>query len=677
MFRRQYLMAIAVILAGLLIQHSNLYLKETMAAESADLVGKHCDILIKKQYPLLTNNALKDSLQNIVRDLTKHSSMSAQIPSVEVLNDPIPNIFSFPNRIYITTGLLDILNSKNELALLLAKEVAYLNDNTHVDFYQVQKSKRKISRWVTSGVSVLLVFGGGLAGNFINWGNTGMAFSAGTALTAQAVNLGFVSLSAVVCRMGNEVVNDYDEALVVETVFENQIAGLKRQAILAKHQGRYDAFKRLTDNAERLTEEREEYIRNMRLKNPRYASLRFPQPVMPAQVPIRPDEYLLRYKVTDASLLIWLLKNGTLLHSETVHLKRDVLKEKVQRYVDAFKHVENTPDLARFDMKLSNELYRILFAPVADKIPNSAHLIIVPDDILEVLPFESLIVQLKPESKMVSGKHGPYPEGVEYLADCKHISYYYSATFLRLTRESAKNSKPSKSVFMMADPTDREKPQGFARAKTQDELLLQAKNEGWGDDMQSLFDPLPHTRELTNRIKALYPDGRFMVGTDANKDNLAGIENHKYVVFATHGILANGLPHLLEPALLLSSGKAAGNETWWQKHFLTMSEVMKLDLSCENATLSACTTGLGRSAKGEGVMSMGWAFQYAGAKSVLVSLWSVDESSTVLLTGRYFENLKKGMDKMAALNDARSELRQKGYDHPFYWAPFILIGEII
>ena len=74
-------------------------------------------------------------------------------------------------------------------------------------------------------------------------------------------------------------------------------------------------------------------------------------------------------------------------------------------------------------------------------------------------------------------------------------------------------------------------------------------------------------------------------------------------------------------------------------------------------------------------MGMGWAFQYAGAKSVLMSLWSVDERSTVLLTEKFFANLRQGKGALEALRQARADLRHAGYDHPFYWAPFILVGE--
>jgi len=72
---------------------------------------------------------------------------------------------------------------------------------------------------------------------------------------------------------------------------------------------------------------------------------------------------------------------------------------------------------------------------------------------------------------------------------------------------------------------------------------------------------------------------------------------------------------------------------------------------------------------------MGRAFQYAGTRQVLMSLWSVDEEATVLFTERLFAHLKEGQDTLGALAAARSDLRQAGYVHPYYWAPFILVGD--
>lgn len=104
--------------------------------------------------------------------------------------------------------------------------------------------------------------------------------------------------------------------------------------------------------------------------------------------------------------------------------------------------------------------------------------------------------------------------------------------------------------------------------------------------------------------------------------------------------------------------------------------VMGLKLNADMVALTACQTGLGRHISGEGTMGMGRAFQYAGAKSVSMSLWSVSENASVKLVESFFRNLKEGKGKLEALKLARHEIRKEGYDHPFYWAPFILVGEV-
>jgi CHAT domain-containing protein len=104
--------------------------------------------------------------------------------------------------------------------------------------------------------------------------------------------------------------------------------------------------------------------------------------------------------------------------------------------------------------------------------------------------------------------------------------------------------------------------------------------------------------------------------------------------------------------------------------------VMGLKMNCDIAALTACQTGLGKKISGEGTMGMGRAFQYAGAKSVLMSLWSVAETSSVKLVESFFKHLQAGKNKLEALRLARNEIRKPGYDHPFFWASFILVGEI-
>jgi CHAT domain-containing protein len=110
--------------------------------------------------------------------------------------------------------------------------------------------------------------------------------------------------------------------------------------------------------------------------------------------------------------------------------------------------------------------------------------------------------------------------------------------------------------------------------------------------------------------------------------------------------------------------------------FLRLSEVMDLKLNADMVALTACQTGLGKIVSGEGTMGMGRAFQHAGAKSVLMSLWTVSENTSVKLVETFFKHLKEGKTRLEALRLARQEVRRDGYDHPFFWAPFILVGEV-
>ncbi len=101
---------------------------------------------------------------------------------------------------------------------------------------------------------------------------------------------------------------------------------------------------------------------------------------------------------------------------------------------------------------------------------------------------------------------------------------------------------------------------------------------------------------------------------------------------------------------------------------------MGLKLNARVVALTACETGVGKNAAGEGVMGMGRAFQYAGAANVLMSLWSVAEDASVAMSNEFFKQLKAGKDAKEALKLARETVRRSGWEHPFYWSAFILMG---
>jgi CHAT domain-containing protein len=189
------------------------------------------------------------------------------------------------------------------------------------------------------------------------------------------------------------------------------------------------------------------------------------------------------------------------------------------------------------------------------------------------------------------------------------------------------------------------------------------------------FGRLPETATLAENLGKLHGAGTDLyVGLQANKATFLSeivprLDQYRWIVFATHGFFGTKGPGLLEPFLALSMVPPGTDG------FLKMSDVMSLRLNADIVALTACRTGLGTELSGEGVMSMGRAFQYAGARSVLMTLWPVAEKSSVMLTESFFRLLKQGKSKLEAIKMARSELRTTGYDHPFFWAGFVLVGE--
>ena len=108
-----------------------------------------------------------------------------------------------------------------------------------------------------------------------------------------------------------------------------------------------------------------------------------------------------------------------------------------------------------------------------------------------------------------------------------------------------------------------------------------------------------------------------------------------------------------------------------------MHEIIRLRLNADIVTLSACQTGLGNVLSGEGVIGLTRAFLYAGASSVLVSLWNVNDVATAELMKQFYLGLSRGFSKDDALRRAKLNLihgHQRSWRHPYYWKPFVLMG---
>jgi CHAT domain-containing protein len=187
---------------------------------------------------------------------------------------------------------------------------------------------------------------------------------------------------------------------------------------------------------------------------------------------------------------------------------------------------------------------------------------------------------------------------------------------------------------------------------------------------------LPFTRREAERILALAPrdDSFKAVDFKASRATVAsaGLDQYRYVHFATHGLLDSERPSL--SSLLLSLVDEQGRP---QDGFLRAHDVYNLKLPAELVTLSACQTGLGKEIKGEGLVGLTRGFMHAGAARVAVSLWNVNDQATSELMARFYQKmLKENQRPAAALRAAQVEMwKQKQWQAPYYWAAFVLQGE--
>ncbi|MEW6352122.1 MAG: CHAT domain-containing tetratricopeptide repeat protein [Thermodesulfobacteriota bacterium] len=423
------------------------------------------------------------------------------------------------------------------------------------------------------------------------------------------------------------------------------------------------------------------HVEKLRREYPLFAATRYPQPMDLAQTALRADEWALSYDVTDPGLIIYLTRGKELkkaLFKPVTRQDLEAMVRTVREPVDVKAGEDMGDKIRTFDFAAGKKLADVLLADVLPELPKDAAVIIVPADCLGVLPFEMLV--LNTGGKIVTDKRLPQTVGVEFFGDRNPVSYYQSITALTLARNFGKATSAGSRTMVMCDPVFSPDDPRVAQARraelkaalstlTSDVLMSAMKQQ------DITWPRLDRTRQLGDAMKTADPGATDLCeGFQACKAAFTGkdLTPYRNIVFATHGYAGMDIGGLLEPVLVLT----LVNQPKGQDGFLRMSEVMGLKLGADVVALTACQSGLGKRISGEGTVGMGRAFQYAGAKASLMSLWTVAEKSSVELTEAFFRNLKAGRPKLEALKLARDEIRKAGYDHPFFWAPFILVGEV-
>lgn len=452
-----------------------------------------------------------------------------------------------------------------------------------------------------------------------------------------------------------------------------------------------DSFYKKEKELKKAKQRQEEFLDKLSATYPEYVSVNYPRPIKSSALRLQRKELLIEFEVTKDRTFVFYVDSGGI-RVRTVSMPRKKLKELVLKYRDYFEGIESYKDLLNFDPKAGKKLYSILFGKDLDGLSPETSIVFVPDEFLGILPFEALAYGLPRKETVGEGKYGPFPLGVKYLGDRFRISYSQSGTSFAMLRSLRKGKEAGSGALVVCDPIFSIADSRVGKrpgVPSEESQTAMAAAVGWKQmgvarvrkrsgtagppAGKEMFPRLPKTALIGEGFKNLFGgDVTVLSGADAAEEKICGLDmrKYRYVAFATHGILDGAVPWINEPALVLTQ---LGNKKGYDG-FLTMNEVMGLRMSADVVALTACQSGVGENIMGEGVMGMGRAFQYAGNKSVMMSLWSVAEDASVFLSNSYYGHLKKGNEPKEAMRLARDDMRRNGYEHPFYWASFILVS---
>lgn len=414
-------------------------------------------------------------------------------------------------------------------------------------------------------------------------------------------------------------------------------------------------IERLTGELRGLRTRQEEILARMRRESPRAAALQNPEPLDLAGVraALDPGTVLLEYAVGQESTQkgTWLFviqpagASGPGLSVFPVAIGAEGLRAEVE----SFRLLLKNPGSGSAELDAqARRLYDLLVRPAERQIAGAQRILFSPDGPLHTLPFAAL------------------RRGKGFLIEWKPIHSVLSATVYAELAQSRPLQRASGKERLAAfgDPIYRSP----APAAPADPEVREAVRRGL------VLTPLPFSSEEVKDIAALYPQAQVYLGRAATEERAKSTAPEARLLhFACHGVLDEHFPLNSALALTLperpSEGRDNGLLQAWE-----IFESVRLD--ADLVTLSACDTALGKEMAGEGLVGLTRAFQYAGARSVLASLWGVADRSTARLMRRFYGYLHSGKTKDEALQAAQiDQMREAGLSHPFHWAAFQLTGD--
>jgi CHAT domain-containing protein len=297
---------------------------------------------------------------------------------------------------------------------------------------------------------------------------------------------------------------------------------------------------------------------------------------------------------------------------------------------------------------LSQKFYSLLLGAAFQENPPK-RLLIVPDGQLSYLPFETLIIRTDSGNSVNFAK-------ADYLLKYSDISYAYSATlWLQNSRKEGYRGANTKILAM---------------APIYEEFKIEPND----NEKELLRSKLKNIKGAEEEVKQLQKkfSGNFCINESATESNFkANAAEYSVLHLAMHGLIDD--KNSAYSGLYFSKSNDSTND-----NILFAYEIPSLNISAEMVVLSACQTGYGKYQNGEGVISLGRSFMYAGAKSVVMTLWEVNDESGKILMSSFYDYLGKGLPKDRALAQAKLDYLKKAeglYAHPYFWSNFVLIGD--
>jgi CHAT domain-containing protein len=407
---------------------------------------------------------------------------------------------------------------------------------------------------------------------------------------------------------------------------------------------------------------------------PGYVALSRPQPVslQETEALLADDEALLVFDF-DAKSYAWII---TRIDAAWTELK--ISASDLDARVRALRAWLTDPR-QRFDPALAYKIYQATFGAFADRIAAKRRLSVITNGALTSLP-PHLLVTKDPTGKKL--------KEVDWLLRSHAVTVLPSVASLKILRSSSQASSARKPMIAFADPVFSK----AQRARAQQQAALRSITSFYRGtqinvaEIGEYLPQLPGTRrevtEIAAELKSAPGDIRLGLAATEGAVKQAALDQYRIVYFATHGLVSGDLEPFArskaEPALALT---IPDQPTDFDDGLLTASEIAQLKLDADWVVLSACNTAAEDKPGAEALSGLARAFFYAGARSLVVSHWSVsDEATAKLMIGTlrasardpnvsHAEALRQSM--LAMIDQARSDAEAD----PRLWAPFVVVGE--